>query len=104
VAGYSRRLRAETIDQYLTTHGFPASNHGGVADTSELWAVGANYVRPNKIAMGDPVNRSGGDAVIGPSGVEGDPRRSSLSLGKKFDDIKVKNGVEEIRRLVAQSR
>jgi hypothetical protein len=71
-----------------------------VADTSELWAVSAAYVRPDKIAMGDPVRRESGAAVIGPTGVEGDPRRSSPALGRIFDDIKVKNGVDEIRRLI----
>jgi len=90
------------IEAYLKAHGFPPSNHGGVADTSELWAVSAAYVRVDKIAMGDPVNRDArGAAVIGPTGVEGDPRRSSPALGKIFDDIKVKAGVDEIRRLIA---
>ena len=92
------------IEAYLKAHGFPPSNHGGVADTSELWAVSAAYVRPDKIAMGDPVNRDArGAAVIGPTGVEGDPRRSSPALGKIFDDIKVKDGVDEIRRLIASA-
>jgi creatinine amidohydrolase/Fe(II)-dependent formamide hydrolase-like protein len=89
------------VEAYLNAHGFPPSNHGGVADTSELWAVSAAYVRPAKIAMGDPVKRDAGGAVIGPTGVEGDPRRSSAALGKMFNDIKVKNGVAEIRRLIA---
>jgi creatinine amidohydrolase/Fe(II)-dependent formamide hydrolase-like protein len=89
------------IEAYLKAHGFPPSNHGGVADTSELWAVSAAYVRVDKIAMGDPVNRDARGAVIGPTGVEGDPRRSSPALGKIFDDIKVKAGVDEIRRLIA---
>jgi creatinine amidohydrolase len=90
------------IETYLKAHGFPPSNHGGVADTSELWAISAAHVRPDKIAMGDPVNRdASGAAVIGPTGVEGDPRRSSPALGKIFDDIKVKDGVNEIRRLIS---
>jgi creatinine amidohydrolase/Fe(II)-dependent formamide hydrolase-like protein len=90
------------IETYLKAHGFPPSNHGGVADTSELWTISGAYVRPDKIAMGDPVNRdASGTAVIGPTGVEGDPRRSSPALGKIFDDIKVKDGVAEVRRLIA---
>jgi creatinine amidohydrolase/Fe(II)-dependent formamide hydrolase-like protein len=89
------------IEAYLKDHGFPPSNHGGVADTSEVWAISAAYVRPDKIAMGDPVTRGAGGAVIGATGVEGDPRRSSPALGKMFDDIKVKDGVDEIRRLIA---
>ncbi len=84
------------VEAYLKEHGYPPSNHAGIADTSELWAVDTKYVRPDKIAMGDPINPTG---EIGPTGVQGDPRRSSAALGKMFDDIKVKNGVAEIRRL-----
>ncbi len=46
--------------------------------------------------MGDPVNRDAGGAAMGPTGVQGDPRRSSVALGKIFNDIKVKDGVDEI--------
>ena len=89
--------------EMLTALKIAASNHGGVADTSELWAVSGAYVRPDKIAMGDPVNRDArGGAMIGPTGVEGDPRRSSPALGKIFDDIKVKDGVDEIRTLLGR--
>jgi creatinine amidohydrolase/Fe(II)-dependent formamide hydrolase-like protein len=83
------------VEAYLKEHGYPPSNHGGIADTSELWAVDAKYIRPGKIAMGDPMP----PAEIGPSGVQGDPRRSSAALGRMFNDIKVKNAVAEIRRL-----
>jgi creatinine amidohydrolase len=88
------------VEAYLKARAFPPSNHGGVADTSEVWAVGAAYVRPERIAMGDPVNRDSRGALIGPTGVEGDPRRSSVALGRIFNDIKVKDGVDEIRRLI----
>jgi len=89
------------VEQYLEAHHVPPSNHGGVADTSELWAISARHVRPGRIAMGDPVNRgAGGDVSIGPSGVEGDPRPSSPELGRRFNDIKVRLGVAEIRRLI----
>ncbi len=92
------------VEQYLEAHHFPASNHGGVADTSELWAISARHIRPDKIAMGDPVNRgANGDVSIGPSGVEGDPRPSSPALGRRFNDIKVRLGVAEIRRLVGDA-
>jgi len=92
------------IDAYLKEHGYPPSNHGGIADTSEVWAADARSVRPDKIAMGDPVQRTAAGSIIGPSGVEGDPRPSSIALGKMFNDIKVKNGVAEIRRLIASAR
>ncbi|HVB37483.1 MAG TPA: creatininase family protein [Vicinamibacterales bacterium] len=92
------------VEKYLEDHHFPPSNHGGVADTSELWATGPGHVRADKLAMGDPVNRSGGDVHIGPSGIEGDPRRSSPALGRMFDNIKIRNGVAEIRKLVAEAK
>ena len=89
------------VEQYLEAHHFPPSNHGGVADTSELWAISARHIRPGNIRMGDPVDRgAGGSVSIGPSGVEGDPRPSSPELGRRFNDIKVRLGVAEIRRLI----
>jgi creatinine amidohydrolase len=92
------------IDAYLKEHAYPPSNHGGIADTSEVWAADARSVRPDKIAMGDSIQRTAAGSVIGPSGVEGDPRPSSVALGKMFNDIKVKNGVAEIRRLIANAK
>ncbi|MDE3155991.1 MAG: creatininase family protein [Acidobacteriota bacterium] len=92
------------VEQYLEAHHFPPSNHGGVADTSELWATGPGHVRADKLAMGDPVNRTGGDVHLGPSGIEGDPRRSSPALGRLFDQIKIRDGVAEIRKLVAEAK
>ncbi len=91
----------QEIESYLAGHNFPPSRHGGVADTSLLWAVGAQYVRRDKIAIGDPLERPYPPGLLlGPIGVEGDPRRSSLELGQMFMDWKVKNGVAEIRKLI----
>ena len=89
------------IAAWLKEHGYPDSNHGGIADTSEVWAADPRSVRPGKIAMGDPIQRTAAGAVIGPSGVEGDPRPSSVKLGRLFNGIKVRDGVAEIRRLIA---
>lgn len=91
----------QEIENYLASHGFPPSRHGGVADTSLLWAVGTQHLRRDKIAMGDPLERPYPPGLsLGPIGVEGDPRRSSLDLGQMFMDWKVKNGVAEIRKLI----
>jgi creatinine amidohydrolase len=100
--GYTKA--STEIEAWIKANGYPASNHGGVADTSEIWAVGAQYVRPDKIAMGDPVTRNAdGTSTIGPTGVEGDPRRSSPEIGRRFLDIRVKDAVAEIKGLVAQA-
>jgi len=91
----------QQIESYLREHGFPPSRHAGLADTSELWAVGAQHVRREKIAMGDPIERPYPPQLrLGPTGVEGDPRRSSPDLGKMFLDWKVSNGVAEIRKRI----
>jgi creatinine amidohydrolase/Fe(II)-dependent formamide hydrolase-like protein len=95
----------QKIENYLKDHGFPLSRHGGVADTSLLWAVGAQYVRQDKIALGDAVERPYPPQLsLGPTGVEGDPRRSSLKLGRMFMDWKVKNGVTEIHKLIQNAQ
>ena len=91
------------IEAYLTEHGFPPSRHAGVADTSELWAVNAKYVRPDKIVVGGPVPSAGSPLALGTAGVEGDPRRSSQELGRIFMEWKVKNAVAEIRKLIQSS-
>jgi creatinine amidohydrolase/Fe(II)-dependent formamide hydrolase-like protein len=92
------------IEAYLVEHGFPPSRHAGVADTSELWAVDAKYVRPDKIVVGGPVPPGGGPLALGTTGVEGDPRKSSQELGKMFMEWKVKNAVAEIRKLIQNSK
>jgi len=91
------------IEAYLTEHGFPPSRHAGVADTSQLWAVNAKYVRPDKIVVGGPVPSAGSPLALGTAGVEGDPRKSSQELGRIFMEWEVKNAVAEIRKLIQNS-
>jgi creatinine amidohydrolase/Fe(II)-dependent formamide hydrolase-like protein len=91
------------IEEYLKEHGFPPSRHAGVSDTSQLWAVDAKYVRPDKMTVGAPVPPAGSPLALGTAGFEGDPRKSSAELGKIFLDIKIRNGVAEIRKLIRDS-
>jgi hypothetical protein len=44
-SGYSYAKADAEVEAYLEAHNFPPSNHGGVADTSEVWAVGARASR-----------------------------------------------------------
>jgi creatinine amidohydrolase len=85
---------------YLDEHGYPASRHGGVSDTSLLWGADAAYVRPDELAVGAPVPPAGSPLALGALGWEGDPRRASPELGRTFLDWKVKRSVAEIRRLI----
>jgi creatinine amidohydrolase/Fe(II)-dependent formamide hydrolase-like protein len=91
------------IDDYLKANGYPPSRHGGVSDTSLIWAVEPNYVRPGKIVVGAPVPPAGSPMSLGTVGVEGDPRRSSPDLGKMFLEWKVRNGVAEIGKFIGGS-
>jgi creatinine amidohydrolase len=92
------------IDDYLRAHGFPASRHGGVSDTSLTWAANPDYVHPERIVVGAPVPPAGSPLSLGTAGIEGDPRRASRQLGQMFLNWKVKNGVSEVRRLVASDK
>jgi creatinine amidohydrolase len=92
------------IDAWLREHGYPPSRHAGISDTSMTWAIDENYVRPGKLVVGGPVPPAGAPLALGETGVEGDPRRSSPELGRRFLDLRVDNGVAEIRRLVQEAR
>jgi creatinine amidohydrolase/Fe(II)-dependent formamide hydrolase-like protein len=79
------------------THGLYAGGHGGLWDTSELWFVDSTRVRPGLIALGDTAAAHSDPKQQ----VTGDPRQASAALGRIFADIRVRNGVAEIRRLLS---
>lgn len=89
------------IDEFLKTNGYPPSRHGGVSDTSLTWAAEPDYVHPERLVVGAPVPPAGTPLSLGTVGIEGDPRRASLELGKMFLEWKIKNATAEIRRLVS---
>lgn len=91
------------IEDYLKGNGYPPSRHGGVSDTSLTWAADPDYVRPEKLVVGAPVPPAGSPMALGTIGLEGDPRKSSLELGKMFLEWKVRDGAAEIRKLVGAS-
>jgi creatinine amidohydrolase len=124
----------EEIVAYGKAHGLRAGGHGGLWDTSELWAVEPDAVRPQFFASGDTDRGdSGGPGSPAPQagkvltgvrvrnavarvralfarakkeqqGVWGDPRHSSRQLGQIFCDIRVRNAVTEIRALRGEAR
>jgi creatinine amidohydrolase len=103
-AGDAYKKTDAEIEGFLVSKGFPPSRHGGVGDTSLLWAVGEKYVRPGKLALGNPVERPYPARLsLGSAGFEGDARRSSPELGQLFLDWKVKNAVAEIRALLGSA-
>lgn len=96
--GYARTNKE--IDEYLKTHGYPPSRHGGVSDTSLTWAADATYVHPDRLVVGAPVPPPGSPLSLGMVGIEGDPRRASPRLGRMFLEWKIRNATDEIRKLL----
>jgi creatinine amidohydrolase len=88
---------------YLAKHGYPASLHGGIPDTSEMMYLD----KDNSWVRKDLVAEALGSAVIdgkpqngpdGPkNGISGDARRSTPSLGKRLFKMKVDYAVRQIR-------
>jgi creatinine amidohydrolase len=92
------------FDKYLASKGYPASEHGGIPDTSEMLYLGdGTWVRKDLIAraLGDPVLPAGQKADRNVprinNGIDGDGRRSSAELGKILFDMKVDYAVKQIR-------
>ena len=93
---------------WLAKNGYPASTHAGIPDTSELLYLEGNqhWIRKELLptALGDPPRKPG--EAPDPSakrinnGISGDARRSSYALGKRFIDLKVQYGVEQIQELL----
>ena len=96
----------DAIEAFMAEHKLPPDLHGGVSDTSEMMYLDKDgtWVRQAEIknAVGDLV--VDGKAQIGPNsphnGIEGDARRSSVELGKKYMDIKIEYAVKQIRNLI----
>jgi creatinine amidohydrolase/Fe(II)-dependent formamide hydrolase-like protein len=98
------------FDKYLAAHSYPASDHGGIPDTSEMLYLGDGaWVRKNLIAssVGDPVLPPGQKpdpkVRLVNNGITGDGRRSSAALGKIFFDMKVDYAVTQIRGFLASA-
>jgi creatinine amidohydrolase len=96
----------DAFEAYMAEHKLPPDLHGGVSDTSEMMYLDndGTWVRKAEIknAVGDLV--VDGKAQMGPNsphnGIEGDARRSSVELGKKYMDIKIEYAVKQIRNLI----
>jgi len=101
---------AADFDKWLASQGYPASEHAGIPDTSELMYLGGDaYVRKDlvKTALGDPVPVPGQPRSNAPrvnNGITGDARRSSVELGKMRFDMKVDYAVKQIQGFIAAAK
>ncbi|MDE3154827.1 MAG: creatininase family protein [Acidobacteriota bacterium] len=93
----------DEFNQYLIAHHLPVSTHAGISDTSEMMYLDeAQWVRVDKIAVGDPVPKPGEKPVhTVNNGITGDARGSSKALGKIQFDMKVNAAVSQIRGFLA---
>ncbi len=97
------------FDKWLAENGYPLSSHAGIPDTSEMLYLGGDkgWVRKELIAtaVGDPMRKPGEprdpNAKRVNNGIQGDGRRASAELGKRFFDMKVDYAVNQIHRLLA---
>jgi creatinine amidohydrolase/Fe(II)-dependent formamide hydrolase-like protein len=93
--------------KWLEENGYPASNHAGIPDTSEMLYLGGDvWVRREliKTALGDPIlpagQRRDPNAPRVNNGIQGDGRRASEELGKKAYQMKVDYAVRQIRTFI----
>lgn len=96
------------FDTWLKEHGYPASSHAGIPDTSTMLYLGGGkgWVRKDLVAaaLGDPPPVPGQprDPNVKRinNGITGDGRKSSAELGKRLFDMKVDYAVAQIKRLL----
>lgn len=93
-AGYFE-ARKQIEDEGIAT-GQLAGGHGGLWDTAETLAVKPDAVRMDRLALGDVSN--GGNGRLNAEGFAGDPRPSTVEIGKQFGAIRVKLATDELRR------
>ncbi|MEO7142013.1 MAG: creatininase family protein [Bryobacteraceae bacterium] len=80
------------FDAWLKANGFPLGEHASIPDTSLLMYLGGDaYVRKDKLVAGNATN-----------GVNGDPRRSSPELGRRYFNMKVASAVSQIQNFITQ--
>ena len=98
----------EEFFAWLDKNGYPASTHAGIPDTSEMLYLEGDqkWIRKDLLptALGDPPRKPGEhpdpNAKRINNGISGDARRSSYELGKRFLDLKIDDGVAQIRELL----
>ena len=96
----------DDFDKWCADHGYGYGGHANISDTSEMIYLGGNkgWVRMDllPVSIGDPVPAPGQPAVHNvKNGIQGDARRSSAALGKRYFDMKVDYAVKEIHQLLA---
>ncbi|HEY1756317.1 MAG TPA: creatininase family protein [Bryobacteraceae bacterium] len=94
---------ADDFGKWLVANGYPNGEHAEIKDTSEMLYLGGDlgWVRKDQLATAVEAPRPAGGGRAQSNGIQGDARRSSAELGKKFFDMKVEYAVNQIHRLLA---
>lgn len=95
----------DDFDKWCADHGYGYGGHANISDTSEMIYLGGKkgWVRMDLLpmAVGNPVPAPGQRAEHKVNnGIEGDARRSSATLGKRYFDMKVDYAVKQIHQLL----
>ena len=88
----------QQTNAYLAEHKIPGGGHAGVAETSQVMFLdGQKWIRKDKLtaAKGQPEPTTG---------INGDPSPATAEMGKMFLDLKVADGVEQIRKSIAEQK
>jgi len=82
----------ELARKYLAANRITIGTHADALDTSELMYLdpGRRWIRPDRMAASDAAQRQA-------TGVEGDPTKASVEMGKIFLDYKIDAAVAQIR-------
>lgn len=84
----------DEFNKYLVAHGISEAQagHAGARDTAEILFLKPEWIRKEKIKEASPEK-----------GVPGDPSVATPELGKIYLVMKVKFGLNEIRKLIASN-
>jgi creatinine amidohydrolase/Fe(II)-dependent formamide hydrolase-like protein len=88
---YYRKSSADARRYITEDLGIPADDiggHAGITDTSQMWFVNEHHIRQDKLA-----DRGGFEG----SGSSGNPTLASPEIGRRILDMKIQNGLAEIR-------
>jgi creatinine amidohydrolase/Fe(II)-dependent formamide hydrolase-like protein len=85
----------EAIEAEIRASGKVAGGHGGLWDVSETMAAKADAVRPEKFHPGNLEKE--GNGPLNEEGFSGDPRGSSVALGRHFGEMRLTLAAAELR-------
>lgn len=97
--GYDRARRQ--IEAESMAAGIPAGGHGGLWDTAETLAAKPGSVRMKLLRAGDIAN--GGNGKMNAEGFSGDPRKTTLALGRHYAAIRIGQATDELRAYLKEA-